>query len=95
MRAPHEKTLCRPFTAARAQIHARAARRPHLNIERGFEDLLEQLALVHGGGRSDAQASSVLQQHNLIRKFRGEREFVRYEHDGVAIFLRQLPQTLQ
>ena len=95
MRAPHEKTLCRLFTAASAQIHARAARRPHLNIERGFKNLLEQLALVHGSGRSDAQAASVLQQHNLIRKFRGEREFVGYKHDGVAIFLSQLPQPLQ
>jgi len=31
----------------------------------------------------------------LIREFGGQREFVRYHHDRVAVLLRQLPQALQ
>jgi len=49
------------LTSPSAQIHARAARRPELHIERRFKNLLEQFPLIHGGRRPDAQAASVLQ----------------------------------
>jgi hypothetical protein len=70
--APHNNlsALRRVLVAPGAQMHARPARGPQLDLERRFEDLLEQLPLINGGRRPDAQASAVVQQHNLVGEFR-------------------------
>ena len=59
-REPRNKTLRGILAAPRAQVHARPPSGTQLHLERRFENLLEQLPLVHGGGRSDAQAAAVL-----------------------------------
>ncbi len=66
-------TLRRVLVAPRTQINAWPPRRAQLDFERRFEDLFEQLPLVHRGGRSDAQARTMVKQHNLVGEFRRER----------------------
>jgi hypothetical protein len=96
-RAPHRNisTLRRVLVAPGVQMHTRPASGPQLDIERRFEDLLEQLPLINGGRRPDAQTSAVVQKHNLVGEFRSQREFVRHDHDGVFILFGQLPQAFQ
>ena len=72
-RAPHNKTLRRVLGAPGAQMHAGPSRGAQFDIERRFEDLLEQLPLVNGGRRADAQARAVVEQHNLVGEFRSQR----------------------
>src|SRR5579863_7147769 len=95
MHAPHWKNLSRILAAASAQVHARAPGGSHFDIKWRFKNLFEQLALVNGGGRTNAQAAAMLQQHNLVSEFRGEREFMRYDNNGVPVFLRQLPHSFE
>jgi hypothetical protein len=87
--------LSRVLVAPGVQMHARPPRGAQFDIERHFEDLLEQLPLVHRGRRPDAQASAVVQQYNLVGEFRSQRQFVRHDHDGVFILFRQLPQAFE
>src|ERR1700730_9859098 len=76
-------------------MHAWTPRWADLDIERRVKNLLEQLPLVDGSGRTYAQAGAVMQQHNLVGKFRRKRELVRHDHDCIFIFFSQLPQAFQ
>ena len=74
---------------------ARPAGRGHLHAQRRLKHVFEQIALKNGGGRSDAQTFSFLQQHHLIGVFSREIQFVRDHQNGVAIFRRQSAQRFQ
>ena len=63
--------------------------------ERGLENLFEQFALINARGGTNAQTSAALHQHNLIGILRSEVQFVRYDHDGVAILRREPPESIQ
>src|ERR1700704_5106600 len=72
-RAPHNKTLRRVLVAPGSQIHAGPPCGAQFDIERRFEDLLEQLPLVNGGRRAGAQARAVGAPDNLGGEFRRQR----------------------
>src|SRR5260370_9939752 len=72
----------------RQNAHARPAVRAHLNCERSLKNLFEQITLVHGGWRTDAQALALLEQHDLVGVLAGEVELVRDDYHGVALFRR-------
>ena len=80
-------------------FHSDGYTRPPLgadfHLERGLENLLEQFAVVHLGGRANPQAFAAMQQHRLVGEFRRQVQLVRNHHYGVPILFRQLAQPLQ
>jgi len=77
--------LTRKHLRCRQQIHTRTAVRAFLDRERRLKNLFQQIALIHACRRTYPQALSLLQQHNLVRVFRGEIELVSDDNDSVAI----------
>ena len=52
-------------------------------------------ALIHFRGLPHAQTLPFVQQRDPVGKFRGQIQFVRHHHHGVAIFIRQPAQAAQ
>src|ERR1700682_2919424 len=69
--------------------------RTEFDRERRLENLFEQFALVNACRGADAQTPAALHQDDLIGILRREVQFVRYDHDGVAILRREPPESIQ
>src|SRR6266566_3597848 len=63
--------------------------------ERRLENLFEQFALINVCRGTNAQTSAALHQHNLIGILRREVQFVRHDHDGVAVLRGKPPESIQ
>ena len=59
------------------------------------ENLFENFALKHRGGRTNAKTFAALQENDLVRIFAGEIEFVGDDDYGVPILRGQAAQGFQ
>src|SRR6266851_1009333 len=83
-----------PTLCSRQNVDARSAGGTKFHSERRLENLFEQFALINVRGRTDAQATAALHQDDLIGILRGEIQFVRHDHDGVAILAREAAESV-
>ena len=81
------------FLPAAPDLDARASFGTDFNLERSFEDLLEEFALVDRRRRTNAKTFAAMQEHNLVGKFRRKPELMRHDDNGVTIIRCKAPQA--
>src|SRR6266478_6340644 len=89
------RTKVRPTLCSRQNGDAWPPGGTKFHRERRLENLFEQFALINVRGRTDAQATAALHQDDLIGILRGEIQFVRHDHDGVAIFACEAAESVE
>ena len=71
---------------AAPDLDARASFGADFNIERRFEHLLEQFALIDLCGGSNAKTFAAMQQHDLVGNLRSQAQLVRHDVNGLTLF---------
>jgi hypothetical protein len=77
------------------QTYARPARGSRFDVERRLKNLFEQLSVIYGSGRADAQALAAVQEDDLVGEFGGQSQLMRNDDYGVTIGFGEMAEALE